>query len=168
MTAVGSFGIHITPVSSLPSLSPLGITPPPAGGWEGPPVTGEPGGNSSLTIAPTRLWDVPEALCPNLDLSSSTPLASVVLVMIPNAPFTSQLGLRPTYHLPAGHLFFDAPKSLWRCSRVSSEHPGSSHLDAVLHHPSCLPGQKSKGRPNLFSLPHLHSLWSLSSVHPAS
>lgn len=150
-----------------PSL-PLGIIPPPAGGWEGPPVTGEPGGNSSLTIAPTRLWDVPEALCPNLDLSSSTCLASVVLVMIPNVPFTSQLGLRPTYHLPAGHHFSDAPKSLWRCSRVSSEHPGSSHLDAVLHHPSYLPGQKSEGCPNLFSLTHLHSLWSPSSVHPAS
>ena len=47
--------------------------------------------------------------------------------MTPNDPLTSQLGLRPTYHLPAEHLFSDAPKSLWSSK---DEHPGSSHLDA--------------------------------------
>lgn len=87
MTAVGSFGIHITPVSSLPSLSP----PRP-----------HPSSHRRMGRAPSH-WgarrkqlllsfthscshpslDVPEALCPNLGPSSPTCLASVLLVILP-------------------------------------------------------------------------------------
>lgn len=131
MTAVGSFGIHITLSHPFPPTLSLHIIPPPLPQEDG--TASQSLGSqeetsscqASLTIAPAHLWDVPRGPAhpisgPNLDPSSTKPLASVVSATIPNAPFTSQVCPRPTYHLHPRCLLSYAAKSpswlfLFRC-----------------------------------------------------